>query len=261
MGPLISLIVIVSLSFLITRIASELLVHTGLSREAARFQSRSAFTGVGFTTREAENIVNHPVRRRIIMTLMLIGNIGIVSAIASLMLTFIDSAEGDKSNLIRISVILFFMLSVWGLSKSKWMERILISAIKKFLKKFTDLNVRDYAELLDLTGAYEITVIKIKKGDWMENQQAGKLGLKDEGINLIGIQRKDGSYLGIPKDTTTIHTHDQLILYGREDSLKNLEKRKRDLKGKKDHEKAVKKQNKEMEKQQRKDAQYEKEES
>ncbi|MFW5778112.1 MAG: TrkA C-terminal domain-containing protein [Bacteroidota bacterium] len=253
MAPLVSLIIIISLSFLITRIATELLVHTGLSREAARFQSRSAFTGVGFTTQEAENIVNHPARRRIIMTLMLIGNIGIISAIASLMLTFIDSADGNKSSLLRIGVIVIFMGMVWVLSKSKWMENALISFIKKILKRFTDLNVRDYVELLDLTGEYEITVIKVNKGDWMENQQAGELGLKKEGINLIGIQRKDGSYLGTPQDNTTIRTYDHLILYGRESNLKNLENRKRDTKGKKEHEKAVEKQNEEFEKQQKKD--------
>jgi Trk-type K+ transport system membrane component len=38
------------LSLLITRIATIALSVTGLSRETARFQARSAFTGVGFTT-------------------------------------------------------------------------------------------------------------------------------------------------------------------------------------------------------------------
>ena len=37
-------------------------VATGTSSELARFQARSAFTGVGFTTSEAESVVLHPVR-------------------------------------------------------------------------------------------------------------------------------------------------------------------------------------------------------
>src|SRR6056297_2200984 len=105
MGPLISLIVILTLSVLITKIATEALVHTGLSKQAAKFQARSAFTGVGFTTGEAENVVNHPVRRKIILSLMLIGNVGIISAIASLMLTFIDTSQDARDNLLRIAVI------------------------------------------------------------------------------------------------------------------------------------------------------------
>jgi hypothetical protein len=92
----ISLLVVLSLSILITRIATVALAHTGLSQETARFQARSAFTGVGFTTTEAESVDNHPVRRRILMLLMLLGNAGIVTAVASMMLTFVTN---DESNL------------------------------------------------------------------------------------------------------------------------------------------------------------------
>ena len=86
----VSLMVVLSFSLLVTRVATVALVHTGLSREAARFQARSAFTGVGYTTRESETIVDHPVRRRIVMWLMLIGNIGIVTAISSLLLSVFE---------------------------------------------------------------------------------------------------------------------------------------------------------------------------
>ena len=53
----ISLFVILLISLLVVRIASVALVHTGLGREAARFQARSAFTGAGYTTSEAESVV------------------------------------------------------------------------------------------------------------------------------------------------------------------------------------------------------------
>jgi len=36
------------------------LTHTGLSRESARFQARSAFTGAGFTTSEPGWTVGSP---------------------------------------------------------------------------------------------------------------------------------------------------------------------------------------------------------
>lgn len=77
MGSLITLIVIIFLSIIITKIAAQALVNTGLAKEASKFQARSAFTGVGFTTKEAEKVVNHSVRRIIIRTLMLIGNMGL----------------------------------------------------------------------------------------------------------------------------------------------------------------------------------------
>lgn len=253
MAPLITLIVIFTFSVLITKIATESLVHTGLSKEAARFQARSAFTGVGFTTKEAENIVNHPVRRRIIMSLMLIGNVGIISAIASLMLTFVDTGQDFGDNIFRVGLIIISMAFLWLLSKSRWVERILVKVIKKALEKFTMLKVRDYIELLDLKGEYEITVIEVKEGDWMQDQRVGKLKLWEEGINLIGIQRSDGTYLGTPKGNTKIVTRDQLILYGRKNNIKNLEERKQDFLGDEEHEKAVKEQNQEEQKQRQED--------
>lgn len=93
MTPVISLLVVITLSILCTRIATVALVHTGLSREVARFQARSAFTGVGFTTGESEKVIRHPVRRRIVMALMWLGNVGIMSAIFSLILTFVGQEQ------------------------------------------------------------------------------------------------------------------------------------------------------------------------
>ena len=253
MGPLISLIVILTLSVLITKIATEALVHTGLSKQAAKFQARSAFTGVGFTTGEAENVVNHPVRRKIILSLMLIGNVGIISAIASLMLTFVNTSQNAQDNLLRIAVITGSMALLWGLSKSKWVERRLVKIINKALEEFSSLTIRDYVELLDLKGDYEITVIEVKDDDWMENRSVGNLQLWQEGINLIGIQRDDGTYLGTPQAETKVTTHDQLILYGRKNTLRNLEKRKQDFAGDQEHEKAVREQSEEEEKQKNED--------
>lgn len=53
-------------------------------KESSKFQARSAFTGVGFITDESERVVNHPVRRRILLLLMILGNAGILTGMASL---------------------------------------------------------------------------------------------------------------------------------------------------------------------------------
>ncbi len=79
MAAVVSLIVVVTLGLLITRVATVALTMTGMSLDHARFQARSAFTGTGFTTSETEAIVTHPARRRIVMTLMLLSGAGAVS--------------------------------------------------------------------------------------------------------------------------------------------------------------------------------------
>jgi hypothetical protein len=63
---------------------------TGLSHEVARFRARSAFTRTGFTTQEAEKMVEHPVGHRIIGKLMIIRSAGLVIIVLSLMLSMKD---------------------------------------------------------------------------------------------------------------------------------------------------------------------------
>lgn len=118
MVSIFSLLLILTLSILITRIATVALTHTGLCRKTARFQARSAFTGVGFTTTESEYVVNHPVRRRILLILMLLGNAGIVTAITSLILGFVPS-EGSASVIPRILLLVAGVVALWSLATSR----------------------------------------------------------------------------------------------------------------------------------------------
>ncbi len=231
--------IIFVLSILITKIASQALIHTGLSKEVAQFQARSAFTGVGFTTTEAEKIVKHPVRRRIVMALMLIGNVGIISAMASLILTFINSNLETVDNVFRLGIILSALLLIYLLTKSKWLEKELARVIDWALNRFTRLNIKDYMELLNLTGDYEITVINVRDESWMAGKKLKELEIKKEGVSIVGIRRSDNSYIGTPHGDTKIVANDQLILYGREKTLKNLEKRRQDSQGQEDHEQAA----------------------
>ena len=87
------LIIIILISAIVVRISAIMLKMTGLDDRTARFQALSAFTGTGFTTRDSEHIVNNEIRRKIIMVLMVLGNAGIVSVIATLALSFL---QGEK---------------------------------------------------------------------------------------------------------------------------------------------------------------------
>lgn len=52
-----SLLIVLLMSLIITRVATVALTLTGMSYSAARFQARSALTGAGFTTNESERVV------------------------------------------------------------------------------------------------------------------------------------------------------------------------------------------------------------
>lgn len=229
---IISVLVVITLSILVTRIATIALTHTGLSQESASFQARSAFTGVGFTTSEAEQIVNHPIRRRIVRTLMLLGNAGIVTVMSSLMLGLIGDKESDLW--VRAGLLLGGLAALWLAASNRWVERKMSYFLDKMLRRHTDLDVQDYASLLHLAGNYHVSEVMCNSDDWMEGQSLGELNLRDEGIVVLGITRSDGTYLGVPKGPTRIFANDTLILYGRANALKSLDSRRKDEEGQTD---------------------------
>jgi len=253
LAALISLLVIVTLSLLITRIATIALVYTGLSREAARFQARSAFTGVGFTTNESEMVVQHPVRRRILMWLMLLGNVGFVTAISSLLLTFIGSGEGAQGWVLRLLLLILGLLILWVFMSSRWADRMLSRFIKEALHRWTRLDVRDYFSLLHLSGEYRVMELTVDPEDWLANRELRELGLRQEGLVVLGIRRQRGRYVGAPKGKTRIRPHDTLILYGRMPLLNELEQRRSGPAGEAAHQQAVKTQEQVLVEQDRQD--------
>src|SRR4029079_357113 len=91
------LLVIVSVSYLIVRVEALGLELTGVDRERANFQALSAFTNSGYTTKEAEEMVRHPVRRRIISVLMILGHAGMVTMIGSFASSLIQGNFGGTA--------------------------------------------------------------------------------------------------------------------------------------------------------------------
>lgn len=238
MIPVISLLVIVILSMLITRIATIALVHTGISRQTAAFQARSAFTGVGFTTSEAEQIVSHPVRRRVVMTLMLLGNAGIVTVVASFVLSFAGVTSGG-SVLARVLLLAAGLVLLWGITRSEWINRRINNIVSKLLSKYTRLENRDYESLLHISGDYRVSEMLVEPTDWISGRKLAQLKLRDEGLMVLGIVRTDGSYAGAPDGESVIHGGDTLLLYGRAAAIDNLDNRGRGRSGDTEHERMV----------------------
>lgn len=236
-----------------TRIATIALVYTGLSREAARFQARSAFTGVGFTTSEAEMVMQHPVRRRIVMWLMFFGNVGIVTGISSLLLTFINP-NTTQGWIIRLVLLASGIILLWVVANSRWIDRLLSRLIKGALHRWTRMDVRDYFRLLNLTGDYEVMEMTVDPEDWLADQTLADLGLRQEGIVVLGVRRANGRYLGAPKGETHIHAQDTLTLYGRSQLLDELEQRRSGPEGESAHRQAVADQQQVLQEQEQQDA-------
>lgn len=224
MYAIVLLLLVAILSLLITRVATVALTVTGMTKESARFQARSALTGSGFTTRESEAVVSHPVRRRIVMALMLLGSAGLVTAVAGLLGGFLSAARDDQE-LVRATMLVGGLVLIYVASRSAWVDRRLSWVITKVLHRYTDLDVRDYARLLHLSGEYSVKEMAVCAGDWMAGQALGQLRLKDEGVLVLGVVSGDGAYLGAPGRDTVINAGDTVVLYGRDTVLVELDSR------------------------------------
>ena len=238
MIALLSLLVVLSVSLLIMRIGAVALTMTGLSRESARFQAQSAFLGVGFTTHESEHVVGHPVRRRIIMMLMLLGNAGAVVTVSGLILVFL-SASGPASWLPRAGGLIAGVGLLWLVFTSQAIDRHLSRIIGIALRHWTDLDVRDYASLLRLAGEFSVTEMRVRPDEWLADKTLAELDLRSEGALVLGIERTDGSYVGAPRGPTTVRPGDLLIAYGRTSRLKELDRRPAGEAGDRAHQEAV----------------------
>ena len=227
MIAILSLLLVLALSLFATRIATISLTYTGLSRQTARFQARSAFTGVGFTTSESEQIVNHPVRRRIVLLVMLLGNAGIVTAVATLMLGFLGAKNqglGALGMAERVGMLGAGVALLFAIASSKTLDRLLHRLVGWALKRFTDLDIRDYAGLLHLGGEYAIGELFVREDDWLAGHSLVELDLAAEGLLVLAVERK-GTFLGAPGGDTRLLAGDTLLLYGHGAALKDLDER------------------------------------
>ena len=248
---IIILFVALFVGLLITRIATVALVFTGLSRDLARFQARSAFTGCGFTTREAEQIVQHPVRRRIVMFLMLLGNGTVIVAISSLIPVFMVVPDDTGSHGFMVTYRLLWLvlglLLLWMLAASKWVDRQLSRLIGWALTRFTRLEVQDYHGLLRMSEGYTARELEVHPGDWVVARNLADLRLTDEGVQVLGIRRTNGDYVGTPTGSTFIRRDDTLVVYGRTAHLEELHRRKAGDAGDEAHKKRIAEQRKVLE--------------
>ncbi len=238
MIAVLSLILILVLSLIVVRIGAVALTLTGLSYHVARFQARSAFTGVGFTTRESELVVNHPVRRRIVMTLMLLGQAGIVTAITSLMLTFVPSDEQEGalgSRWLHFLLLVIGVAAVAILAYSPAIDRWMSRVIAWSLRRFTNIDVRDYAALLHLARAFAVSELSVREGEWLAGKTLRELQLSSEGVLVLGIEKPNGTYIGAPRGDNRIEPGDTIILYGRQDKVARLDRRMAGYEGNVEH--------------------------
>ena len=220
------LLIAIGLSLAITRTAAVMLELTGMSRDSARFQARAAYCGVGYASRESDGINEHPIRRRIISFLMLLGNAGTATVVATMIMSFTKDSDGESHLPLKLAVVSVGLAIFFIASRNKFVDQQMTSLVQYACTKFTRLDLNDYVALLNMAEGFSILEVDVNEGDWLGEQDLAALALPKEGVLVLGVRKSDGQYLGAPTGTTRVEVGDTLTVYGKLSQLEELNRRK-----------------------------------
>ncbi len=223
MVGIISLFVVAGVAFFVVRLGATALERTGLSRESAQFQAVSAFFGAGFTTGESELVVNHPVRRRIIRDLIVVGNIGLTGALGAFVLTFMRTASsGEQSK--HLLIMLVGVGGLWALSRSRLALRLIDRTVDR-LGPGVRVHAHDYARLLRVRAGFGVDEINVEEGCEVAGRSLAELALRSgHGVMVLGIARGE-EFVPTPDGDTRIEPRDALTVYGKDSDVARFARR------------------------------------
>jgi len=185
-------------------IGSIALERTGLDRSTARFQALSAFTNTGFTTTQAEMVVNHPTRRRIVSYLIILGSTGIVTFIVLLVLAL-------RTGLSRPAIALgIFVLILAALA-------ILASKLGliNWLTNLVTGQGRTMAKFWHQGDGYGLTEIQLGQRNALVGKPLKEIGTS---IQVLFLERVNDIYAK-PNPDEVLRVGDRLFCYGPTESL------------------------------------------
>ncbi|SDK71845.1 TrkA C-terminal domain-containing protein [Natronincola ferrireducens] len=208
-------IILIILAFIVEFLSIALKV-TGLDIEKARFQVISIITHTGFTTRESEMITQHPTRRKIAMSLMLISYVGV----AILISIIVNAFQAQQTFLYLILYISLALLLLRFLLR----RRYLLNKFETFLEKLLRHRMKAYSkhksveEVLRLNDEYGVVDFLIDEGHVLLGVTLAKSKLKENYIQVLNIDR--GSHIiHFPKNDFIFAVGDKVLVYGQIDKI------------------------------------------
>lgn len=210
-SAIIPLVVIVVIFFFIVRIATVILKFTGMDEQTANFQAISAFTGTGFTTKEAETILEDKIRRKTVSILMVLGKVGIVSLIGGVFLSFGKNSAGADFG--KAAILIVFILSLYKLISLKGFSRALNKIIEKGVVARGIVKQKALEELFHLPKGYGLTQLNITEESKEHGLTLAQAGFINKDILILSIERKN-KLIAFPHAQDTIKHGDRLLCYG-----------------------------------------------
>ncbi|MED4634419.1 hypothetical protein P9443_16080 [Peribacillus frigoritolerans] len=193
---------------LVIEISVTLMKLTGLKGTVARFQVISMLTGTGFTTDESKSIIDHPIRRKISMFLILFGAFSLAVIISS-----ISTLLTDDLRLMELSIIIGILLVLTVLVKVPFLNNRLSNKMKSEMYNHYELWEHPIEEVLFLEDEDVVMEIDIYEDSEFIDVKAFDVISHGADINILFIESGE---VKIRKELYEykIKLGDNLFLYG-----------------------------------------------
>jgi hypothetical protein len=229
MLSLILFIFVLFISFTIVRIGAIAFHLTGLDWSLSKFQALSCFSGTGFTTKESELIVGHTQRRKIASILMVLGNAGLVTLIATtvnslrprqLELPFLRGLPEWLIPWISLAVILVVLYALYRFVNSNAAHRMTNALQRKLIVRQQGSRTVSFEELTITTGGYGVLRVPVSADSTILHKTLVDSGLKRQNILVLAIIRGSDT-IANPPVSTEILENDELVCFGQMDTIRN----------------------------------------
>lgn len=226
-------VLVLMTSFIAVRIGAIAFEVTGLEWSMARFQALSCFSGTGFTTKESELISGHPRRRQIASILMVLGNAGLVTLIA----TFANSLRPDAvvitlfteslgrifpmwlAHILNVALLATIILVIVRVFTHERFARRLTRFLRSRMRPDEGVSRVSFEELVVATGGYGVSAIEVHEGGWIVGKNLLESGLRAVDVTVLSIERGREVFPN-PRPDLIIDAGDKLICFGRLDKMR-----------------------------------------
>lgn len=205
MGAALTIVFLFAVSSTIVRVAGVVLEHSGMPMHAARLQALSALSGTGFTTSESEDLMRHPVRRKVLMYLMICGSIGIASVAATLIVSALNVSTEVDGLLLQGASVVLALLFVRYVLFSQRVDDLICGLAFRWLNQHGDFG-RSYVIAFQLAENRLIAEHRIKEA---ASSNLADLDIKD--LTVLGW-RKPGDLAMRDADPAVSPEPDELLV-------------------------------------------------
>ena len=200
----------------------------------AKVQALSCFSGTGFTTKESELVVSNPQRRRIASVLIILGNAGLVTMVATFANTLrpsmllpqfkipflhlvIPSRLLSWINLVIVCLGIYVIYRIFTHSR---LTKKITEALRKRIVKSDIIKLVSFEELLIVTGGYGVSSIEVCQDSPILNRSLLDAELRKEDINILVIERSD-QVIPNPSASIKLTLGDKLVCFGKLENIRN----------------------------------------